>query len=660
MANPQSSAGNNGRRMMAFLTAAFILFFSLVPAAGTYAAAGQPQGAAEDRTPSLNSRFSGFPYVLDSYDVDITVNDDNTFSITEKITAFFNVERHGIIRNIPVQNTVRRADGSTSENHAAVKNIKVQQDGQPADVKTTYGSGNCAVKIGSSGSMLKKSHTYTIGYTYDIGADRLKNADEFYFNVIGDDWDTCIGNITFRIRMPKEFDHSQIGFSTGRTGSVGYDRTVLDYTVSENEITGAYNGILFPYEGLTARIELPEGYFVRKRISDLPAILLLILVPLISLLVIFILWFRYGKDRRVTETVEFYPPEHMNSLDIACAYKGRANEKDVMSLLIYLASKGYLRIEEEDEKGILFKTRPFTVTKLKEYDGTDRNEKLFFDGLFACAGPKADRVSSEKLEYRFIKVIRQILRNTGSDGRLFEKQSSSVNLLIVGLIILSMAVPVALMARYVPEAFAIVGPFIMITAGTLFFLVGKNGQNKTAQFVMSIFMVMWFIPVLIVFIKGLIMIFEDDPVYAAAFLFAAVCIVLMAVLKELMPRRTEYGAAVLGKLRGFRTFLRDAEKNQLETLAAGNPSYFYDILPFAYVLGVTDVWIKKFEGIISEAPSWYRSRDSFTNYSFDRIMNTAVSSGTVDHSSSGGGGGSGSSGGGSSGGGSGGGGGSSW
>ena len=111
--------------------------------------------------------------------------------------------------------------------------------------------------------------------------------------------------------MPKEFDHSQIGFSTGRTGSVGYDRTVLDYTVSENEITGAYNGILFPYEGLTARIELPEGYFVRKRISDLPAILLLILVPLISLLVIFILWFRYGKDRRVTETVEFYPPEHM-------------------------------------------------------------------------------------------------------------------------------------------------------------------------------------------------------------------------------------------------------------------------------------------------------------------------------------------------------------
>ena len=38
-----------------------------------------------------------------------------------------------------------------------------------------------------------------------------------------------------------------------------------------------------------------------------------------------------------------------------------------------------------------------------------------------------------------------------------------------------------------------------------------------------------------------------------------------------------------------------------------NPEYFYNILPYAYVLGVSDKWMKKFEGITMEAPHWYYS-----------------------------------------------------
>ena len=36
----------------------------------------------------------------------------------------------------------------------------------------------------------------------------LKNADELYYNLIGNEWDADISNVTFKITMPKSFDKS--------------------------------------------------------------------------------------------------------------------------------------------------------------------------------------------------------------------------------------------------------------------------------------------------------------------------------------------------------------------------------------------------------------------------------------------------------------------
>ena len=35
--------------------------------------------------------------------------------------------------------------------------------------------------------------------------------------------------------------------------------------------------------------------------------------------------------------------------------------------------------------------------------------------------------------------------------------------------------------------------------------------------------------------------------------------------------------------------------DRINALAEENPSYFYDVLPYAYVFGLTDTWAKKFE-----------------------------------------------------------------
>lgn len=121
---------------------------------------------------------------------------------------------------------------------------------------------------------------------------------------------------------------------------------------------------------------------------------------------------------------------------------------------------------------------------------------------------------------------------------------------------------------------------------------------------------------------------------------------------------------MLQKIEGFKLFLETAEKEKLETLVEDNPQYFYDILPYAYALGVSDKWTKKFESITMRPPEWYDS-PAYSHYAMihfiNHSMNSAVSSMTsAPQTSSSGGSGFSGGGGGFSGGGSGGGGGGSW
>ena len=57
--------------------------------------------------------YSYHDYVIDEYDVNIKVNEDNTFNITETIDVNFNEHKHGIFRKIPMNNTISRLDGTT-------------------------------------------------------------------------------------------------------------------------------------------------------------------------------------------------------------------------------------------------------------------------------------------------------------------------------------------------------------------------------------------------------------------------------------------------------------------------------------------------------------------------------------------------------------------
>jgi uncharacterized membrane protein len=61
-----------------------------------------------------------------------------------------------------------------------------------------------------------------------------------------------------------------------------------------------------------------------------------------------------------------------------------------------------------------------------------------------------------------------------------------------------------------------------------------------------------------------------------------------------------------------------------------NPAYFYDILPYAYVLGISDTWIKQFEHIQMEQPNWYVTPFPMSNMLFLSSMTHSLNQVSMD------------------------------
>lgn len=596
-----------------------------------------------------NNSYAVTDYVIDSYDINVKVNENNTFDITETITANFYVRKHGIIRTIPLENTIERLDGSRSTNRVKITNLQVNNK-----YSKSNSNGDLSIKIGDQDTYVTGLQKYVIKYTYDIGSDPVKDADEFYYNLIGTEWDTSISNVSFSITMPKEFDASSLGFSSGRYGYT--DNESVSYSVDGNTISGIYTDTLPAGNGLTVRLTLPDNYFVGARNNNTDYYII-IGISLVIVFIAFILWLLFGKDKPVIETVEFYPPEGYNSAELAFLYKGETDDKAIVSLLIYLASKGYLSIKETENKALFASTKDFTIYKLKEYDGTNEIEKLFFDGLFRTRSS----VTSSDLTNRFyitVNRIKKLLNKKENKTKIFDKKSLQLRgfiipmMLIIFILITVKPFYDAGMLSELPVAliFPGVGFSLMLSILT-------SSSPKSAK----IFIIFWGL------LFGGIPLFMILPIIfltsisAITYFIGILCIIVLYVFRKIILKRTPFGLEILGKIKGFKRFLETAEKDQLEAMVEKEPEYFYNILPYTYALDVSDKWVEQFENIAVEPPSWYYSNTAFSVHSFGTFMNstmTSVNTSMTSRPSSSGSGGS--SGGGFSGGGSGGGGGSSW
>ena len=552
---------------MGIMTFFLLLAVSFLPMQTVWAEEGQTETLLDD------------DYYIDTYHVDIEVGEDNTFHITETLTYNFVQAHHGMTRVIPLWHTRNREDGSESKIYAKVSNVKCSDP----IASTERDSKNYTIQVGSADAYVHGEKTYTLSYDYAMGKDPLRKADELYFNIVGTEWECPIANISWEIHMPKAFDATSLGYSVGNYAASGYDTDMLQSTVTDQTITGSYAGNLNAYEGITVRCTLPEGYFIYK-INYMPYVL----VALVVLLCAILFWFT-GKEDKVIPVISFEPPEGYNPLDVAFVEKEAVSNTDMAALLIYLANKGYLRIEQNKGKD------SFSMTKIKDYDGDNNIEALYMKGLFRRGNTASTKSLAKDSFYEDVDKCITKENKKMKEKKFFFPTAMPKFLYFIGICV----VAVVFFNAFAPKT--------------------------------------WF-----------------------TYVACGIAVIILALFMFFGSKRTKAGNQVYGQILGFKEFIKKAELDRLKMLVEENPSYYYDIMPYAYVLGLSDQWIENFETMHMPEPDWYSGRDPFGDAVFYSMVRSANACATAPETSGGGSSGGGFSGGGFSGGGSGGGGGGAW
>lgn len=229
----------------------------------------------------LVSLFLGLTYAhaeafyIDNYHVNITQHTDASFEVTETIHAVFTEKRHGLIRKIPYRYRItelpqemekaKRQYETNGYGHIFFNNIQVQSRPFTHQKQGDY----IAIKIGDPTVDIIGNQTYIIKYTVYNAINFFDTRSEFYWNLLGSEWEVPIQKASFEIHFPnaipnannkKEFDFYAYNGAYGQQKT----ETVLKFDAQTNTLTGTLNTPLQPREGLTVGVKFPQNYLENK------------------------------------------------------------------------------------------------------------------------------------------------------------------------------------------------------------------------------------------------------------------------------------------------------------------------------------------------------------------------------------------------------------
>ena len=550
-------------------------------------------------------------YTIDDYTVNATYHSNNTIDVKEVIDVNFSSYRHGIYRNIPETMYVNRNE----KYKLKIQYINVFNDEYEVDSD----SGNRVIQIGSEDYTIIGPHTYTLTYTIMIPEDYHSDLDFIYYSVLGNNWDTTISHFSFDIQFEKALTEEEMSNIQVFSGSLGNQSNALNVNpiITSTSIRGsAYD--IGAKQAITIFGQLRQGYFVgaKQTTSKTPFIFLglAILFGLYSLIRALLL-----KKAHITPIVNFYPLKDMDPAMVGTIVDESVDQEDLMALSPYWASKGYLTISETEDDLVLTKVENHEPPILK-------HQKKIYNGLFKTK----NSVKLSKLSSKFGKAMDDA-KEALNDEFSGDKKLSTIDHGFVTTILamICMIVCILFNTRYsiVDNLIeTILATFSFVLMMVMNYSVAATGVfNKNKLGALKKVLSVAFILILAYFIYRQC----DSILSIVSFEYMMVGIVVVSLPILLSPRFnvvSEYFKSVAGDLLGFKDFIEKAEVPQLERLSMENPSYYYDVIPYAMVFGLSEMWTKKFSTIPLAQPDWYDSyySDPYSSYFYYRMLTRSM------------------------------------
>ncbi len=327
-------------------------------------------------------------------------------------------------------------------------------------------------------------------------------------------------------------------------------------------------------------------YVTQKLFSkDLPPNILTVLLLCAVALLIFnlIIYFIWGKDKKLNKEISIYPPSGMDGFVAGYLDTGEVQSNHFVSLILSLAIKKYITLFKDINGKIIIK-------KIKEIDKyATKFERYIYKILF-----KGNRniVSSDDLyekEGHYFLRMESIINNMYSKDKNIEDKTSRIFRKITGFLFAILLISSFIIYSYFAfRAFRFRVAFtilLLILAGFMYALlsyliVSYQTSNSTyikyAILVTSIFILCGNISV---------------PYFSIHYSNVGIMFVcqlnlllLCVIVNGFIFKRSEHFNYVISQLSGFKNKLQQYNTDNLLELYKIDNEYFYEILPYLFSL----------------------------------------------------------------------------
>jgi uncharacterized membrane protein len=500
---------------------------------------------------------------VEKFDTTIHVAEDGSARVNEQITYVFAGQWKGIYRDIPVE-----YPGPGGSNYTLfIKLTRVtDENGNALHYEKKTADGYFKLKVYVPGAV-DSTRTVNIEYSVSNGTKFFDDHDEFYWNVTGNDSPVPIESASATIFFPPNTSGSlQAQAFQGVYGSSERAKATVDGAVATFETIGQ-----LPLRGgLTADVYIPKGLLhepsAATRFFRFVRSNPILTLPLWAFAVMFPLWWIKGRDPDpgISVAPMYEPPEKMGPAEVGTLIDDSVDPRDITSVLVDLAVRGYVKIVETQHKGFLSTTKDYEFHLLKgpsNWNDLTDYERAMLSQVFG--GGEVTLLSNLRNHfYTALPMIKsEIMAALKRKGMYTVDPESAMGYWGMGVVLVAL-------------------PYVVLQ------------WLGWADFLNSI-------PVLIG--SGII------------------ALGVVIILGRLLTATSLKGARTRVQILGFQEFMNRVDADRLKRMP---PDTFEKYLPYAMALGVEHRWAKAFEGIIQNPPSWYQGYGPSPSFSTFYFVNS--------------------------------------
>ena len=502
-------------------------------------------------------------YHISKFNSTIHVEEDGSARVEEQITFVFSGVYQGIYRDLPVD--YPGPGGSNYTLFVKVESITDDSGSKLKYEKKTRG-GFLHLKIFVPGAV-DATRTVNIEYSVANGTRFFEDHDEFYWNVTGNDWPVPIEHASAMIYFPAE--------TSGKLRAQAFEGIYGSSEHASASVTGP-SASVETNERLPMRGGLTADIYIEKGVLHQPGAVArffrfvrsnpVVTLPLWAFAVMFPFWWMKGRDPDPGMSVApmYEPPEKMGPAEVGTLIDGSTDPRDITSVLVDLAVRGYVKIVETQHKGFLSTTKDYEFHLLKgpgQWNDLTDYERAMLQQVFA--GGEVTLLSSLRNHfYTALPMIKsEIMSALKAKGMYTVDPDSAHGYLGLGVLLVAL-------------------PYVALQV-----LGGVDFLSSVPLAIGS----------------GLI----------------ALAIIL--IIGRLLTATSLKGARTQVQIKGFQEFMNRVDADRLKRMP---PDTFEKFLPYAMALGVEHRWAKAFEGIIQNPPSWYQGYGPSPSFSTFYFVNS--------------------------------------